>query len=60
MGTVAGAALIVYGASELLSSWKMRKAIDEFEIHQTAEGGVKREEPLQEVKDVDYQKVDEQ
>ena len=29
VGTVAGAALIVYGVSELLSSWKMRKAIDE-------------------------------
>lgn len=28
VGTVAGAALIIYGVSELLSSWKMRKAID--------------------------------
>lgn len=34
IGMVAGAALIVYGASELLSSWKMRKAIDEYEINQ--------------------------
>jgi uncharacterized membrane protein HdeD (DUF308 family) len=31
IGVVAGAALIVYGASELFSSWKMKKAIDEFE-----------------------------
>ena len=33
MSTMAGVALIVYGASELLSSWKMKKAIDEYEIH---------------------------
>jgi uncharacterized membrane protein HdeD (DUF308 family) len=31
IGVVAGASLIVYGASELLSSWKMRKAIEEYE-----------------------------
>ena len=34
IGVVAGASLIVYGASELLSSWKMKKVIDEYEIHQ--------------------------
>ncbi len=33
MVIVAGASLIVYGASELLSSWKMKKAIDEYEIN---------------------------
>ena len=32
VGIVAGVALIIYGVSELLSSWKMRKAIDEYEI----------------------------
>ena len=32
VGVVAGVALILYGVSELLSSWKMRKAIDEYEI----------------------------
>ena len=32
VGVVAGVALIIYGASELFSSWKMRKAIDEYEI----------------------------
>ena len=32
VGIVAGVSLIIYGASELLSSWKMRKAIDEYEI----------------------------
>ena len=46
VGVVAGVALIIYGASELLSSWKMKKAIDEYHIN--------------EVKDVKYEKVDEQ
>lgn len=60
VGTVAGTALIVYGVSELLSSWKMRKAIDEYDIRQT-ETPVKSEETeVIDVKDVDYEKVDEQ
>ena len=58
VGTVAGVALIVYGVSELLSSWKMRKAIDEYEIHKTPTD--RPEDPVQDVKDVDYEKVDEQ
>jgi uncharacterized membrane protein HdeD (DUF308 family) len=29
IGVVAGISLIVYGVSEFLSSWKMRKAMDE-------------------------------
>ena len=60
VGTVAGAALIVYGVSELLSSWKMRKAIDEYEIHQAPEQETKPQDPVQNVKDVDFEKVDEQ
>ena len=61
VGTVAGAALIVYGASEFLSSWKMRKAMDEYEIHRTrTEEPQKTDVPSVEVKDVDYEKVDEQ
>ncbi len=62
MVIIAGASLIVYGASELFSSWKMKKAIDEYEISQAP----KQEEPqqeentLEEVKEVDYEKVDEQ
>ena len=57
---LAGAALVVYGASELLSSWKMKKAIDEYEIHRTGpsvsrqDGGFSKED----AKEVDYQKVD--
>lgn len=62
MVTIAGAAMIVYGASELLSSWKMKKAIDEYEIHQApqAEKQAEPENPLAGVKDVEYEKVDEQ
>jgi uncharacterized membrane protein HdeD (DUF308 family) len=61
VGTVAGAALIVYGVSEFLSSWKMRKAMDEYEIHQTKTEDAKPDDiPSVQVKDVDYEKVDEQ
>lgn len=62
IGVVAGAALIIYGASELLSSWKMKKAMDEYEIHQAP--AAEPDEDVQEteavVKDVEYEKVDEQ
>ena len=32
VGVVAGVSLIIYGVSELVSSWKMRKAMDEYDI----------------------------
>ena len=62
MVMIAGAAIIVYGASEFLSSWKMKKAIDEYEIHQAPaqEQPAQQENPLDNVKDVEYVKVDEQ
>ena len=61
VGTVAGAALIVYGVSELLSSWKMKQAMDEYEIKFPQQPEVnKPQEPASGVKDVDYEKVDEQ
>lgn len=62
MVLVAGAALIVYGASELFSSWKMKKAIDEYEIHQAPEHEASDHADAfpDDVKDVDYEKVDEQ
>lgn len=60
VGIVAGVALIIYGISELLSSWKMKKAIDEYEIKYPSEKNKQKEDPLQGVKDVDYEKVDEQ
>ena len=60
VGTVAGAALIIYGVSELLSSWKMRKAMDEYEIRQGPKAEAQPESQTPDVKDVDYEKVDEQ
>lgn len=63
MVMMAGAALIVYGASELFSSWKMKKAIDEYEIHQAPpvqEEAEEQETASDDVKEVDYEKVDEQ
>ena len=61
IGVVAGASLIIYGASELLSSWKMRKAIDEYEIHQTRTSEPsQQDDPASDAKDVEYEKVDEQ
>lgn len=60
LGTVAGVVLIIYGISELLSSWKMRKAIDEYDIKYPSKEEPKVEMPQDNVKDVDYEKVDEQ
>lgn len=61
VGTVAGIALIVYGVSELLSSWKMKKAMDEYDVqHPEQPIGGSVEKPMDDVKDVDYEKVDEQ
>ena len=61
IGVVAGASLIIYGVSELLSSWKMRRAINEYEIHQTGTSGPARHEDVTpDVKDVEYEKVEEQ
>ena len=62
MVMIAGAVLIIYGASEFLSSWRVKKAIDEYEIHQApvSEQPAVSESGLDDVKDVDYEKVDEQ
>ena len=60
MGVIAGAALIIYGVSELLSSWKMKKAIDEYEIKYPSEKSAPKSEEGPQVKDVEYEKVDEQ
>ena len=63
VGAVAGVALIVYGLSELLSSFKMKKAMDEYDIqHPQSEDqpAASEGESLDDVKDVDYEKVDEQ
>ena len=56
---MAGAALVVYGLSELISSWKMKKAIDEYEIHRVQPKPEPQEDKSTgDIKDVDYQKVD--
>jgi uncharacterized membrane protein HdeD (DUF308 family) len=62
VGTVAGVALIIYGLSELLSSFKMKKAMDEYDIQhpQPQEKPSTDEGSLDDVKDVEYEKVDEQ
>lgn len=58
---IAGIALLVYGVSELVSSWKMKKAIDEYEITRVApEQPSEPDSDPSVVKDVDYEKVDEQ
>lgn len=60
---IAGIALIIYGISELGSSWRMKKVMDEYEIKkaeqtvdETDDQGVSQDD----IKDVDYEKVDEQ
>lgn len=61
VGTVAGVALIIYGVSELLSTWKMSKAIDEYDItHPQQETPTSGKVHEDNVKDVDFEKVDEQ
>ena len=61
VGSVAGIALIVYGVSELMSSWKMKKAMDEYEIkYPKSQSEERTEKPTDSIKDVDYEKVDEQ
>ena len=57
---VAGIALLVYGVSELMATWKMRKSMKEYEIHYSAGGRTGRGQDSGdriEVKDVDYEKV---
>ena len=62
VGAVAGVALVIYGLSELLSSFKMKKAMDEYDIQhpQPEEKPSVEEGSLGDVKDVDFEKVDDQ
>ena len=60
IGVIAGASLIVYGASELLSSWKMKKAMDEYEIKYPSEKPSAKPADEPQVKDVEFEKIDEQ
>lgn len=61
MCIIAGCALIIYGASELLSTWRMKKAMQEYEIRHAPDAGTPKEDSVTdvaEIKDVDYEKVD--
>lgn len=60
IGIVAGVSLMVYGVSELLSLRKMKKAIDEYDIKFPSEKQQQNPEDVHQIKDVDYEKVDEQ
>lgn len=66
MSIIAGCLLIVYGVSELLSAWRVDKAVKTYEIKfgpgSGAETGSKTgpKTDLDSVKDVEYRKIDEQ
>lgn len=59
-GVIAGAALVVYGVQELISSWRMDKAKKVYEIKfgPKPEGRPAPSNEFEGVKDVDYQKVE--
>ncbi len=48
IGVVAGIVLILYGTSELLSSWKMKKVIDEYEIHEFGDNDMADDQTIDE------------
>ncbi len=58
---VAGVSLLVYGVSDLVSTWKMRKAMKEYEIKFNADSASGHDGGTGEgdVRDVDYEKVGE-
>lgn len=58
LGLIAGIALIVYGASDLMSAFKMKNATDE--VTQTPEKPAETPSEPIEAKEVEYEKVDEQ
>lgn len=65
IGIIAGVSLILYGISELISAWKMRKAIEEYEVTQQPQTDADAEVDEQKVdgqniEDVEYEKVDEE
>lgn len=66
MGLIAGIALVIYGASELLAAFKMRKAMEEYEIRfsKPKQDPVKDEDDAKidtsKAVDVEFEEVDEQ
>lgn len=65
MTLVAGIAILIYGLSELFASWKMARAMKEYEIKFPSSGGKRSGEgkdsgiDFSEAKDADFRKVDE-
>ncbi len=66
MGICAGAFLIIYGVSELISAWRIRKAKEAYEVRFNSQTEEPTEDPdvidasgIDDAKEVDYTKVDE-
>ena len=59
MTMIAGGALLFYGITEFISSRRMKKAMDEYEVRQAEVRPAEQEETVV-VKDVEYEKVDDQ
>lgn len=60
LGLIAGIALIVYGASDLISAFKMKGAKDSEEVASGSETQAETQSDPMEAKEVEYEKVDEQ
>lgn len=66
MKTLAGAALIYYGVTELMSAWKVDQAVRDYEIKfkEKRETRVPEDGPaptdLDDVKDIEYHRIDDQ
>ena len=59
VGVIIGVSFILYGLSELFSTWKMRQVISR-EPQEEPQRDTSLEDELDHIKDVDYEKVDEQ
>ena len=60
LGLIAGIALIFYGASDLISAFKMKSAKDTDQITPAPETSAEAQSEEIEAKEVEYEKVDEQ
>lgn len=60
LGLIAGIALIVYGASDLISAFKMKAAKGSEEVASGSETQAETQSDPMEAKEVEYEKVDEQ
>lgn len=54
---LAGIAVLIYGVSEFIATWRINRAMKAYEIRK--DEGNSAEEDRSEIKDVDYQKVEE-